>query len=277
MKLYRHWARARVDDQGRVDPRGSFLALGWSEISEEEAAELALQRAIKFSDAFGGRKPWKREEYYVDRPPREPLEGEVEFEGRVVAGVTRNVYGARVLNAAHAIFVDMDTTPVKPRAYNATIERWIESDLVVRRASRVVERHPGMGMRLYQTAAGYRGLITTEVMSPTSSESISLLKEFRTDKLYARLCLSQETYRARLTPKPWRCGLGRPYMAYPWANDQLECKFQDWRGAYEEVIQEFATCSYVGVLGEEAVMPEIKPILELHDRETRATTRLTLA
>jgi hypothetical protein len=35
-----------------------------------------------------------------------------------------------------------------------------------------------------------------------------LMRFLRADPDYVRLCAVQECYRARLTPKPWRCGDG---------------------------------------------------------------------
>ena len=79
---------------------------------------------------------------------------------------------------------------------------------VLARIHAVVARHPGMGLRLYRTANGYRCLVTHRTYDPASQECRELLEALGSDPLYIRLCRGQHCFRARLTPKPWRCGAG---------------------------------------------------------------------
>jgi len=82
------------------------------------------------------------------------------------------------------------------------------------------------------------------------------------------LCEAQACFRARLTPKPWRCGLGCPPKTYPWINDEKRREFEAWAGAYDRAIAGFAVCRLMDVLGETAVHPDVEPVLRLHDAMT---------
>jgi len=66
---------------------------------------------------------------------------------------------------------------------------------------------PEWGVRIYKTAAGYRGIVTHALFDPTDPETLRLMEQFACDPQYVRLCKRQESFRARITPKGWRCGL----------------------------------------------------------------------
>ncbi|MCL2743078.1 MAG: hypothetical protein FWE67_04435 [Planctomycetaceae bacterium] len=70
-----------------------------------------------------------------------------------------------------------------------------------------VTKTPEWGVRIYKTAAGYRGIVTHALFDPTDPETLKLMERFECDPQYIRLCKRQESFRARITPKGWRCGL----------------------------------------------------------------------
>ena len=83
------------------------------------------------------------------------------------------------------------------------------------------------------------------------------------DPAFVRLCRAQESFRARLTPKPWRCGCERPAVRFPREHAHDEERFSEWR-----VVEE---------VGWRRVHPDVAPILSAHDRVTKATSTLPLA
>lgn len=272
MRISRYWARAYVDERGAPCDEGGIIGIGWSEISEADAREKALGRARRIAEHLRGRDTYPPgEDYYADRPLREPIIDELHQDGRLVAAITRNVYGAFVLNAASAMFIDMD----RPQApHVGMIARLFggkpapAADDTVDRVAEVVGRHAGLGLRLYETAAGYRGLITSEPFDPEAAHTITLLQSFGSDRLYVQLCRSQQCFRARLTPKPWRIGMPNPPQSYPWIDERRRQAFENWSGKYEQAIDGYAVCRPVGVFGEPAVHPEVMPVLALHDQWT---------
>jgi hypothetical protein len=128
----------------------------------------------------------------------------------------------------------------------------------------------GLALRVYRTAAGYRAMVTNAAWDPAGRETQSLLEEFGADPLYIRLCRAQESFRARLTPKPWRCGAGLPYATFPFLDSQEERRFQQWESAYKAKCGPFATCTYLASLGAERVEAEFDALIRYHDSETRS-------
>ena len=75
-------------------------------------------------------------------------------------------------------------------------------------------RHPDLGVRVYRTAAGLRVPVTGAAAPPASDRARALLTELGSDPLYVELCSTHDSYRARLTPKPFR--IGQRALAVPW-------------------------------------------------------------
>ena len=98
-------------------------------------------------------------------------EEEVPTPGKVDGIVTRNHYGCIVLNAAHALFIDVDV--LAKRQQPRQIEPWqqVLSDL-----RSVLSSEPDAGFRIYRTAAGFRIIATSREYNPLSPESASLMK-----------------------------------------------------------------------------------------------------
>jgi hypothetical protein len=86
--------------------------------------------------------------------------------------------------------------------------------------------------------------------------------------LYVRLCKAQECFRARLTPKPWRCNMAPPPWRYPWASADVEIQYRLWERRYEQTSRSYAVCKLVKQLGPQEVHPDVTAILTLHDQLT---------
>jgi hypothetical protein len=140
---------------------------------------------------------------------------------------------------------------------------------------RVAARH-GLSGRFYRTAAGYRVILTDRKYAPGSPDSEALLKEFGADKMYARLCKMQASFRARLTPKPWRCEFHKPYIRFPFESPADEKTMQDWVVKYDQKCSAYATCQLVSTFGSQ-VLPEFSELIGYHDQVTRAQSGLRLA
>ena len=89
------------------------------------------------------------------------------------------------------------------------------------------------------------------------------------DPLYRRLCRAQESFRARLTPKPWRCGIRTSDVQWPWLDARAEARFVKWEEEYQRVCGRFSTCRLVKILGHPEVHPELQPLVAAHDETTR--------
>jgi hypothetical protein len=97
------------------------------------------------------------------------------------------------------------------------------------------------------------------------------------DSDFVSLCRIQNSFRARLTPKPWRCGSRRPPNMFPRQAAEARWRFSRWLSQYENACRDRATCRFLEHVGPAAVHDRIAPIVELHDRVTKAHIDLPLA
>jgi len=140
-----------------------------------------------------------------------------------------------------------------------------------------LQRASGGSFRIYRTAAGFRVLATDRAYDPRSAETQALMTSIGTDPAFLTLCRIQESFRARLTPKPWRCGQANPPGRHPREAPAEQADFSSWLESYDRACQPMATCRFVESVGPGWVGEEIQPILDLHDAATRANAALPLA
>lgn len=273
--------------------RGShegFSCWRWSERSAEEARERAIQAARSLAERF---RQGQRPEHgygYPDRPLREPVLREfLDGSGERTAVVTRNSYGCLVLNTARLMFVDVDRTEEPPGPSLGGIFRRLlrreesrpatgdpESQLL-NLAHRWAATHPGWNWRAYRTRAGWRLMATHAPMDPEGGTAAEVFEHFGADPLYQRLCKTQGCYRARLTPKPWRCGVSKPTARWPFENAAAEARFHNWENHYLKSAGDFATCRILEEFGTGRIDPALQPLVSHHDTITRADAYEDLA
>jgi len=169
------------------------------------------------------------------------------------------------MNARDLMFVDIDRENVQPVGAIAQnlmssvfslfskpaaqpVPAPPPSDAVVNGIQKVAARN-GLAVRVYKTAAGYRAMVVNAGFDAGSARSEEVLKEFGADPLYIRLCKMQQSFRARLTPKPWRCDLGTPPVTFPFETTDAEKRFQQWLRQYSAKIAGYATCRYLASFG----------------------------
>lgn len=137
-------------------------------------------------------------------------------------------------------------------------------------------RHPELGVRVYRTAAGLRVLVTGADAPPSSDRARQLLTELGSDPLYVELCATHDSYRARLTPKPFRIGARALDARWPCADEAEERRFMRWVDEYEAQVWEYATCRLISASGP-VPGPDEQRLVEVHDEATRVGHRLPLA
>lgn len=278
----RYWAKASKD---AADADGKTVQLAcwrWSDASVEDAQQLAAAAAAALVETFAttGRSPDKYG--YSDRPLREPVLRELrDGSGTVIAAVTRNAYGCEVLNTSGAMFIDIDFDQEEARSLLASLLQLFKKEPpeapALARVWAFLNGHLGWGMRVYRTAAGLRILVTHAPIETGSAEAQEAFDAMRADPLYRRLCGLQHSYRARLTPKHWRCDVAQPPVSWPFADAARESAFEDWKQSYQRGCVPYATCALIRTLGNPTVHPDILPIVQLHDEATLVGQELPLA
>jgi hypothetical protein len=315
---------------GRV-PGDTMRIWGGSASSEVDADRVAGERLARL-EANGIPREANESWYYPARQVREEILEEITADGTVpgpqadvapedlLAVITRNRYGAVVLNTDAVFIADIDLEEPEPRGRDERAEaRAARADSRASRSSRrpgllqrlfgpereetaepgaqpasdpaptspaehralaritaVGEQNPELGMHVHRTCAGLRVLVTGADAPPGSERSLQLLEALGSDPLYVRLCRIQGTYRARLSPKPWRLPSGKGRSVYwpmnvywPHESDQARTAHQHWLTRYEELSEPVAVCRRLSWNGVDP-SPAEQQILELHDRLSQA-------
>jgi hypothetical protein len=134
----------------------------------------------------------------------------------------------------------------------------------------------GTSFRIYRTAAGFRLLATDLLLDPASAQAQELLAAFSADPFFVKLCKLQGSFRARLTPKPWRCGCALPPGSFP-REPSSQIAFAKWLQKYEAAIRSRATCELIETQGPARTLAEASEIVSEHDRTCRVGEAAPLA
>jgi hypothetical protein len=153
-------------------------------------------------------------------------------------------------------------------------------DAALERIREFAKAHPGWGLRVYRTPAGFRVLASHATFNANQREVAECFSSLRVDSVYRRMCQNQQCFRARLTAKPWRAGISahmrpRPGV-WPVKAEQMPVRAA-WVAEYERVARGFAACRFIETLGNAAVHPDVRPVFELHDSMSGAHSELPLA
>jgi hypothetical protein len=284
MFIPRYWARSRQAPAGK---RNQLLlqTWGWSDVSLAAALEHAEQRLQKLLQRVRDRDDLARWWWYYTNGER-PLREEI-LDARpagVVEGqalVTRNRYGAAVLNTARLLFIDIDLPEPPPQRRG--VLAWFSKPATIEPAESRLERlkaalvaHSASTFRLYRTAGGFRAVALDREFDPVADEVAAMMQAVGADPMYVKLCRAQQNFRARLSPKPWRCGVSNPPGQYPRDADGARA-FAAWLADYNARASGFGTCLYLETLGRATALPELAPLIDFHDRATRALEPFALA
>lgn len=271
-----------------------FACWGWSDNSQAEAETMGRANAEKV--AARAEKNHSIRHHYgygADRPLREPILREFRDQsGNLVAVITRNNYGCQVLNTARIMFIDVDLPQPKSEGGLGKLLKGLFGGAkaappagtqdsaqagIIAKARRTMDRHPDWGWRIYRTRAGFRLLATHQLFDPVTAAGDPAFDEVGVDPLYRQLCKIQKCFRARLTPKPWRCETNLPPVSWPWNDAQDEQYFKLWEATYVDASAKFATCELLTTIGNPEVDPVVSLIVAAHDEISKVGTRLPLA
>jgi hypothetical protein len=271
MYIPKYWARAGVIKNGRT----CNMASGWSDNSREEARVMAQKKAERIVFALSTSTELARYEYGVRSPLREEiieLFGDDGTPEQVI--VTRNRYGSLVLNSASVMFVDIDDPEPKTSMsgfFNRILGRKTEElpDLGLKtRIDKIlttIESRGNPHCVLYRTKAGLRLLVTGRPYDPASDETREFLEACGSDPLYTHLTLNQKCFRARLSPKPWRCHSNRPPFLFPRETGEQQEAFLLWEEKYTTAACKFSVCEQVGEIGGASETAEGVFVRKMHD------------
>ncbi len=152
--------------------------------------------------------------------------------------------------------------------------------ILIQRIDDFLLEHPLWNLRIYQTPAGMRLLVTHRTFDVNDPEIQASFKALGADPMYARMCRNQQCFRARVSPKPWRIGITdhmRPRPGtWPVEPDRLPQR-NAWITQYEAAAVNFASCKFIQNKGSGAIHLNVEPVMALHDQLAKACTNLRIA
>jgi hypothetical protein len=273
MKLYRYWAKV----QGTISIQGTFRrgletkqinCYGGSNLSMDDAVWRAQEKISIVQKKI--QKDWETIHSYQ---PSVEIREEIIKELDAQNIVTRNRYGALVLNSENMLMIDIDDAKhsVLDVLRGQVGERW-KKPKILEMIEQQASRAPELNFLIYETTNGYRVLVTGHTFEPKSPETAAIFRRFNADPLYARLCIKQECFRARLTPKPFRIKCKRHHVVYPRTPEE-DAALKSWGETYSELAQNFAACKFIKAIGS----VQGSPVIRYHDELTRVHEHLDLA
>lgn len=152
--------------------------------------------------------------------------------------------------------------------------------LAIKQLERFANGHPDWGLRIYRTPAGLRVLATHGLFTPSDPQVSTAFAALGTDPIYKRMCLNQQCFRARVSPKPWRMGIKdhmRPRPCLWPVTEERRAQRDAWIATYEATAKAFSSCSFLRHIGQKTVHPDVMPTLTLHDDLCRSESGLPLA
>jgi len=279
MQIPRHWAHA---EREVADNKGDKIALkvwGWSLSDLGEARAMAQDKLVRLASRVAQSGFPEQSYLYASRPVREEIIEEfADADGTPLAVLTRNRYGCIVLNTARMLFLDID---IAPPTLGERVKGWFS-----KKSSAAADAMPGNlraalegrgAFRVYKTAAGFRVMGISRDYEPDGGDARQLMLATQTDSAFVQLCQVQKSFRARLTPKPWRCGHTRAPDAFPFENAGDTARHRDWLSAYERAANGYATCRFIEAIGNDHAPEHLTRLADLHDRMSRARENLPLA
>ena len=266
MKIYKYWVTEKqmIVIDGVEHP---ITCYGGSNVSVEDARVKAKDKAERVKRKIKGEKNLF-DEYEVEI--REEILQIIDDH----SAITRNRYGAQVLNAERLLILDID----KPKASFGDLFRKRGNgenklkifDMVRKLAS--APKYQEYGFRMYETYQGARVIVLGRDFEAGDRDTVKLMREFNCDRLYMTICQKQGCFRARLTPKPYRMNMRRYKVPFPREGNDAE--LQGWLTEYERESRNFSVCRFIEYIG---TRHDVNDVVRLHDEITGANFRQPLA
>lgn len=268
MKFAKYWSEVSVAVDEAIFGRNALSAWGASNEGKAQADANALERAAVLGRLVThGIDTLREYEYWNGYIREEVLEEVTDRDGHVLAVLTRNSYGAIVLNTESVLFGDIDVS--EPGLFSGLLELFgkpkKDKAFFIAKIEQYQKQHPEYTIKVYETFAGLRVVVTNHIFENYSDSAKAIFTALGADPLYVRLCEAQSCFRARLTPKPWRIKLDRPASRFP-RHEQSEINdFANWVQNYEIASAAVSAVKLVSVFGSDFEHPDVARVLAIHD------------
>jgi len=268
MKFAKYWQKVEVPVEEKLFGREHVQVWGASNEDNEAALEVAKSRANLFSSVFS--KDFDRSaeyEYWSGYIKEEVIDRIETEEGKELAVITRNSYGALVLNTESVMFgdVDLPTQGLLDKILALFGKPVKDKQFFLQQIENYQKTHPELSIYVYETFAGLRFVVVNDTYSPNDKFVKEVFKALQVDPLYMRLCEYQTCFRARLTPKPWRVGMQKPESRYPRSEAHDIENFRIWLNDYNVSCDNRSTVRLLNKFGVHHIDPDVLKVLDIHD------------
>lgn len=269
MKFAKYWSEVSVAVDEAIFGINKLSAWGASNEDATQAGIKAQERATILRQLVSrGVDAFREYEYWNGYIREEVLDEITNEDGHVLAVLTRNCYGAIVLNTESVLFGDIDV--VEPGFLSKLLQRFGKAKkdkaFFVSKVEQYQKQNPMYTIKVYETFAGLRFVVTNKVFENYSKSAKAIFTALGADPLYVKLCKAQSCFRARLTPKPWRIKLDRPPSRFPRQEQSEINDFTSWVQNYEAASRAVSTVKLVAVFGNDFEHPDVARVLAVHDR-----------
>lgn len=305
MRVAKYWARVEGMARNPAGEQYDLVKWGWSDKSATEAEARGRSQVEELAARVAAGEGFPDHYHYGEAGPlcEELVRTLGTRGGDDEAAITRNCYGALVLNTARVMFVDIDLADEKRQASQTAggaLARLVRGlfgsasgapttasgeaanptpaeQAALDRVRGWIAGNRDWHFRAYRTAAGLRLMATHALFDPKDPEVTAVMKTLGADPLYIRLCRAQECFRARLTPKPWRLGMEwLNIKKYLGKNDREKAAMLNWVSRYDRARANAATCQLLTTIGSGQTVPAVAEIMRVHDEETRVASAATM-
>lgn len=276
MKFAKFWKEVEVTVEKEFFGNSKVAIWGASNDSDEDAKNNAESRATIFKRLIASDDQSLEDYEYWNGYIREEVVDEVlSSDGRALAVLTRNNFGALVLNSESVFFGDIDVTE------SGFISRILEKlgktkkdkAYYVNKVEAFQKDNQKYTFKVYETFAGLRVVITNQLFDSNSSEVNTIFAALDTDPLYVMLCKNQNCFRARLSPKPWRIGIDRPLSRFPRNCQSEKSEFEQWLENYKQVSTKFGVVRLLKKFGTDKSHSDVERVLSIHDEHSCQASR----
>jgi hypothetical protein len=267
MKIYKYWftEKQKIMIDGNEQ---EITCYGGSNISPEEARARAREKVEKIKRKIKGEK------HLFDEYEAEIREEILQIIDNHSA-ITRNRYGAQVLNVENLMILDIDKPKVAGGLgglFKKKDTRPPKDQIFEMIRDLATTKYTNLGFRIYETFQGARVIVVGKSFDPRGQDTLRMMDEFNCDRLYTTLCQKQGCFRARLTPKPQRMKMQRFKVQFPRQGDETE--FRQWLAEYERESKNFSVCKFVQQVGPQSLLDDV---IRIHDDITGVAYHQRLA
>lgn len=287
MNVFKYWSRAWCDSAQEHDLNFKLCRLAGSNISLEDAQFKAQQRLSESIERLKSGAALKEYEYQSKDLKEELIEEVMAPNGERVAAITRNRYGALVLNTQKILFADIDAENREPTFYERFLQLIGKGSQIkdkayyLQKIELFAKQQTDFELLVYETFAGFRVAVISHEFAAIDSKAQMILEGLGSDPLYIKLCQQQDCFRARLSPKPWRCGSPKPNCYFPLESEQQIKAMQQWQQHYDERSAHYKVCNKAKHLNQQLGQNEsrklIERIIRVHDAYVLGSAELPLA